>query len=110
MNQFPIDEHGENNPENSTSYSEKQAFDQERTDNASAPSAQRETNGDLFLSGRGARDQQIRQIRTGDQQDQSDNAHEREKRRGVSLAQIGASFRAGHNLHPHLQKLPLHGR
>ena len=83
---------------------ERKAFDQQLGHDARAAGAQRETDGDLFLAGGGAGDQQIRDVGAGDQEHQADNGSEDQQRAGELAAQAGIAFGGGEELDPHGQE------
>ncbi len=58
-----------------------QTFGEQLADDARTPRTERAANGDLLLARSGARQQQIRQIRAGDQQQQSDRAEQYQEHR-----------------------------
>ena len=66
-------------PERAPAQRQQQAFDQELTDQPRPRRANRQTNGDLPLAHRGARQQQVREVRARDQEDQPDRSEEYEQ-------------------------------
>ena len=61
--------------------SQQRALDQQLPDQPEASSAQRRADGDLFLPCRSARQQQVRHVRAGDQQHETDRAEQHEQQR-----------------------------
>ena len=74
-----IDPNGQRKPGHASARQSKALYQQLRND-ARPAAAQREPHGDLFLPRRGARDQQIRHVRAGDQQHQSDDRRQHQQR------------------------------
>ena len=68
-----------------TDQPEHDAFGEQLPYDSPAPRAKREANRNFFFSDRRAREQQIRNIRAGDQQDEPDRAKQNQKRSLHSL-------------------------
>ena len=95
-------------PKHAAGGGKHQAFHQQLPDQAPAAGAQGEPHRDLLLPRRCARDQQVGQVRAGDQQNQRDDRHQGQQRLGVRIAQFGPARRARHQFQVHLQELALH--
>ena len=76
----------------SAQYREQQALRQKLPDDLHSPRAERQAHRDLLAPSSGARDEQTRNIGTGDQQHQSDHHHEHLERLGGVLAKRGGDF------------------
>jgi hypothetical protein len=59
-----------------TAQSQQHAFRQQMADQPTAARAERHTDRKLFTTRRGAAEQQVGDVRAGDQQNQSDHAHQ----------------------------------
>ena len=71
---------GKNNAEHAAHRRQQQAFGEKLADEACAARAERGTDRDLFLSRERARQQEVCDVGARDQQDESDRAHQDEKR------------------------------
>ena len=73
---------------------EQQALGEQLPEHAPAARADGEADGDLLLPRRGARRQQAGEVGAGDQQHQSDHAHQDPQRLLVLPPQVGVALRA----------------
>src|SRR6185295_3077552 len=78
--------------------SEQHAFGKELAHDAGSSGSNGETDGELALAGGGAGEQQVRDVRAGDQQDQRDYTHQYQKRLAESVAEAGVTGTAGGEL------------
>ena len=68
-------------PERAADNGEHHAFGQELANQARTPGAERSPNRNLALADRRAREQQVRHVCTGDEQDEADRGEQRQQRR-----------------------------
>ena len=92
-------------PSRPPSAGEQHALDQQLTDDAAAAGAERETDGDLFLPRRRARDQQARDVGARDQQHAADDAEQQPQRLRQLLADRRAPLRRRQQIDLALEEL-----
>ena len=80
---------------------EHDALDEELTDDAPAGRAEGDPHGDLAGAMRGAREQQVGDVRAGDEQHEADGAHHREEHDSRGAADVALRER----LHPHTDQV-----
>ena len=74
---------------------QQKAFRQQLACETHPAGAQREADGDLLLAAGGARQQEVRDVGAGDQQDQAHDGHEDVERLGVGIAQLAGAAASG---------------
>jgi len=87
--QKTVGDDGDDDAEEASGKGKQQAFGKKLTDEAQALSAEGLANGKLARSGRGAGEQKVRDVCTGDQQHQRGNAHQDLEWVGEPVAQGG---------------------
>ena len=87
------------------------ALDQELADETTAPAAERRTDAQLVLPGRAARDEQVRDVDAGDQEETADRAEQDEQRESHGGDQLrGERRRADADVRVRLRILALEPR
>ena len=82
-------------PDGAAGHREQHAFDDQLPDQTDALRAHREADRDLLLAPDGARQQQVRDVGAGDQQQQSDDRREDPDGRGQLGAEVGDALFGG---------------
>jgi hypothetical protein len=85
------------------SQAQQNAFDEHRPQDGEAARPQRQAHADFLPPGGGARQQQVGEVGTGDQQHQPHHRHQHQQRLGGFLTQAGRAFAAGMDLDPLVQ-------
>ena len=80
---------------------EHDALDEQLTDDAPAGRAEGDPHGELAGAMRGAREQQVRDVRAGDEQHEADRTHHREEHDSSGAADVSLRER----LHPHTDQV-----
>src|SRR5262245_7975287 len=86
---------------------EQNAFGQKLPDQSGPARAQRQPHPDLVAPGGAARQEQVRDVGAGNQQDDAHDGHENEQRRSISLAETLETFRERHDAESGLPPLRL---